>query len=268
MFFFCGRALREIKMDCFIGSIPGNGEEKIFALPTPIDNVARRKALKGLRHVEAEFRKVGLGITADMAKDVVDSLETPGPRPQNYQWLVDQVTTIEKVADKELNGKFFLYIPAERAKFWPTMDRQNIFGDEVASKFPSASFDIGNSGVCLATMTATAAVFHLMRVLEVGLASLGKVFGVSLQHTNWAPAIDQIESKIRDMHKDPVWKALPGYKEQQHFYAQAASHFGIFKDAWRNHTMHARGKYTEEEAERIFETVKAFMQKLAERLSE
>jgi hypothetical protein len=32
--------------------------------------------------------------------------------------------------------------------------------------------------------------------------------------------------------------------------------------------MHARGKYTEEEAERIFETVKAFMQKLAERLSE
>jgi hypothetical protein len=32
--------------------------------------------------------------------------------------------------------------------------------------------------------------------------------------------------------------------------------------------MHVRGKYTEEEAARIFESVKAFMQKLATRLHE
>ena len=148
------------------------------------------------------------------------------------------------------------------------MNKPNVFGDEVASKFPSTTFDVGNSAVCLATMMHTAAVFHLMRVLEIGLAALGKVFGVSLAHTNWAPAIEQIESKIRDMPKDPVWKALPDCKEQQEFYAQAASHFGILKDAWRNHTMHVRGKYTEDEAERIFENVKAFMQKLAERIQE
>lgn len=105
-----------------------------------------------------------------------------------------------------------------------------------------------------------------MRVLEIGLATLGTVFGVSLSHTNWAPAIERIESKVREMHKDPTWKVQPDCKEQQEFYAQAASHFVILKDAWRNHTTHVRGKYTEDEAERIFETVKAFMQKLAERL--
>jgi hypothetical protein len=32
--------------------------------------------------------------------------------------------------------------------------------------------------------------------------------------------------------------------------------------------MHVRGKYTEDEAERVFESVKGFMRKLAERLSE
>jgi hypothetical protein len=117
-------------------------------------------------------------------------------------------------------------------------------------------------------MMSTASVFHLMRVLEIGLTILGKQFGVSLAHTNWAPAIEQIESKIRDMHKDPVWRALPDCKEQQTFYAQAATQLAIFKDAWRNHTMHAGGKYAEEEAERIFESVKGFMQKLAERLHE
>lgn len=175
---------------------------------------------------------------------------------------------VEKLAEKELKKKLFLYIPPERAKFWPTQKEPFAFGKDVADKFPSASFDIHNAAIGVATTFSTGAVFHLMRVLEIGLTVLGKQFGVSLEHTNWAPAIEQIESKIRDMHKDPAWKALPDCKEQQEFYAQAASHFGILKDAWRNFTMHARGKYTEDEAERIFANVKGFMQKLAEKLHE
>jgi hypothetical protein len=107
-----------------------------------------------------------------------------------------------------------------------------------------------------------------MRILEIGLTALGAVFSVSLAHTNWEPAIREIESKIREMHKDPQWKALPDCKEQQEFYAQAASNFGILKDAWRNYTMHIRAKYTETEAEQIYNSVRAFMQKLAERLHE
>jgi hypothetical protein len=95
--------------------------------------------------------------------------------------------------------------------------------------------------------------------------ALGAVFGISLAHTNWAPAIEQIESKFRDMHKDPVWKALPDYKEQQEFYSQAASHFVVLKDAWRNYTAHARGKYDDDEAESIFRNVRAFMGKLTAR---
>jgi hypothetical protein len=91
---------------------------------------------------------------------------------------------------------------------------------------------------------------------------------VSLEHTNWAPAIEQIESKIRNMHKDPAWKSLPDCKEQQEFYAQVASHFGILKDAWRNYTMHSRGVYTEEQAERIFDNIESFMQQLATKLHE
>ena len=107
-----------------------------------------------------------------------------------------------------------------------------------------------------------------MRVLEIGLTALGNVFNVSLAHTNWAPALEEIESKIKNMRKDPVWNALSDCKEQQEFYSQAASHFGVLKDAWRNYTMHARGKYTEDEAELIFRNAKSFMQKLAERLHE
>jgi hypothetical protein len=107
-----------------------------------------------------------------------------------------------------------------------------------------------------------------MRVLEIGLSALGKIFGVSLLHTNWAPAIDQIESKIREMHRDQTWKAEPDCKGQQEFYSQAASHFGVLKDAWRNYTAHTRGKFDEGEAEAVLRNVRGFMQKLSTRLHE
>ena len=145
---------------------------------------------------------------------------------------------------------------------------EEIFGIEVCAKFPSATWEMIEASRCYTFNRHTACVFHLMRATEVGLTALGGQFGVSLAHTNWAPAIDQIESNIRDMHKDPKWKVLPDCKEQQEFYSQAASHFGILKDAWRNYTAHARGKYLEEEAFLIFENTRAFMQKIAARLNE
>lgn len=148
------------------------------------------------------------------------------------------------------------------------MGNPHIFGEAVADSFPNAAVDISESGVCLSLDRGSAYVFHLMRVLEIGLGVLGKEFGVSLNHTNWSPAITEIESKIREMHKYPKWKALPDCKGQQEFFAQAASHFGVLKDAWRNYTMHVRGFYSPEQAEPIFENVKGFMQKLAMKLSE
>jgi hypothetical protein len=155
-----------------------------------------------------------------------------------------------------------LYSP-EKAKFFTSKEDPYLFGEKVDKAFPSAHFDICESGACLATVRATASVFHAMRVLEIGLGVFGSLFGVSLANTNWAPALDQIESNIRGMHKDAPWKLQPDCKELQENYSQAASHFGILKDAWRNHAMHVRGKYTEEEAELIHRNVGAFMKKLA-----
>jgi hypothetical protein len=267
MFFWCGHELRRIFYDCVLASMPGTGDEPMFQVARELDEKARDKAKGSLPHVEDEFRKVGMKITADTVKELKETLEDP-TSPHNFQWLMDQVSAIEKLSRKELTGRVFLYIPQEQAKYFPT--RRNLYPltEKVFKAFPSATYDTNEAAWCLATSRSTAAVFRLMRILELGLASLGNVFGVSLAHTNWAPALDQIESKIRDMNKDPLWKLVSDCKEQQEFYAQAASHFGILKDAWRNYTMHLRGKFTEDEAEQIFNSVRAFMQKIAERISE
>lgn len=267
-FFWCGRALRGIKADCHIGSIiilPGESEPA-FAMAQDLDEKARTKATTSLRSVEVEFRKIGLEITAETVKEISEEIGT-GSR-HSFDWLHTQIETIEKLAAKEIKGKAFFYIPPERSRFWPKMKEPYAFGEAVARSFPSSIDDVNHAAISLATGLSTGSVFYLMRVLEIGLTSMGNQFSVSLAHTNWAPAIEQIESRIREMHKHAYWKTLPDCKEQQEFFAQAASHFAILKDACRNPTMHARAKYTDDEAERLFETVKAFMQKLAEKLDD
>lgn len=267
-FFWCGHILTTIETDCLLGSMPGSGDEPTFQMFSPLDQQFRDRTLPRLRHVKEEFTKIGLRITTDTVEEVIQELEGSNWQKRNCQWMRDQLTVIHKLSRKELEGKAFWYVPAERAKFWPKVSNPHLFGEAVASAFPSAAFDIAESGICLSLDRGTASVFHAMRVLEIGLTALGAKFGVSLAHTNWEPAIRGIESKIREMHKDAVWKLLPDCKEQQEFYAQAATHFGVLKDAWRNYTMHVRGVYTEEMAEGIFNNVKGFMQKLAMRLHE
>ena len=266
-FFWCGNALRGIRADCIVGSARCiGGEEPLFALPSDLDNIAREKALSSLRTVEAEFRKIGLAISADTTKELLDDLEK-GTR-HNFQWLMDQAMVIEKLCTKELKGKLFLYIPPERAKYWPKQDQPNAFGDTVRDAFPSAAFDVHSAAICMATTQSTACVFHLMRVLGVGLTVLGKEFGVSLEHSTWGPAIEQIQSKVNNMNQDAAWKALPDCKERQRFYSQAACHFAVLKNAWRNYAAHSNDIYTEEQAEQVYDGVKGFMQTLAERLHE
>lgn len=178
----------------------------------------------------------------------------------------------------EMAAQAFFFMPGHRAKYYSDLRIESpkqggeqtvsLFGEMVDRKFSSARYDIREAGNCYAVGRNTGCVFHLMCVLEIGLTALGMVFDVSLAHTNWAPALDQIESRIRNMQRDAAWKVQPDCKEQQKFYAQAASHFGVLKDAWRNHTMHARGRYDEGEAEAILRNVQGFMQKLATRLHE
>ena len=232
----------------------------------PLDEKTRSNALQCLEHVEEECRKIDLEISASTASEVSERLKSG--EKASFDWLLHQIDQIQKLMQKEMGGMVFLSIPRGRIRFFTLMNAPHLFGERVSVAFPSASNDISEAGACLGLVRPTASVFHLMRVLEAGLSALGKVFGVSLEHTNWGQALDQIESKIRNMRMDPSWKAVPDYREQQEYYAQAASHFGIFKDAWRNYTMHVHGDCSLDEAEQIFDNVRSFMRKLAERLNE
>lgn len=165
---------------------------------------------------------------------------------------------------EELQAEMFLHVPIDRVRYYESTEP--LFGTDVAKQFPSISFDVVEAGKCYALHRSTACVFHLMRVLEIGLSVFAARFNVPSNHTNWHNVIEGIEKAIRNMSSDlnrPV-----DWKDQQEFFSQVASHFMLVKDAWRNYTAHARGKYTEDEAETMLINVRGFMQKLATRLHE
>lgn len=140
-----------------------------------------------------------------------------------------------------------------------------LFGVEVADSFPSANYEIEEAGKCLALRCSTACVAHLMRALEPPLACLARELGFTLGHQNWHNVLDQVEKEIKARGCAP---RNENWKMDEQFFSEAAAHFRLLKDAWRNHTMHLRDRYDEDRAETIFLHVKVFMRHLAKRLSE
>ncbi len=162
----------------------------------------------------------------------------------------------------DLAAPLFLCIPRGSRNFYT--QPEPLFGDPVDRTFPEARTDLAAAGRCLALDEWTATIFHLMRVLEHGLRDLaGRLeLGATgdLDQATWGTIIDRIESRIRELDAGPRSPEKTATASHYHGLAQQFRHF---KDAWRNHVMHARTHYDQHEAWEVWTSVRAFMLRLA-----
>ena len=169
-----------------------------------------------------------------------------------YQELREMVSQLRRRVHEDLEETVFFQLgPSLVRKLFKRVETEEnsieilakepaeILGAQVVDNFPSIVFDFTEACRCLAVSRSTACVFHLMRVLELGLTVLGIPFGVELSHTNWAPAIDELTKRVGGMGNDPKWNVLSGWRDQKEFFSQAISHLSVTKDAWRT-TLHMR----------------------------
>ena len=219
---------------------------------------------KEVQLLKEQLDELGLRVSAKMAHRVhIGLTHVNRESPDGWAMMIKKYCEElrARVAD-ELEGKA-IYFVSDRVDL---LSDEPLFGDEVDGAFPSAQYDIAEAGRCLALSRSTACVGHLMRALEVVLASLANALGLSLTTDNWNTILNDIEKEIRSRTKathGPAWK-----DRDEPFFAGAATHFRLVKNAWRNHAAHGRVKYTEQEAEDIYGSVRAFMRHLSERLSE
>lgn len=253
------------------------GPLTIAAPAQPLNERAYTHFLSALTALKLHSDELGLKVTEQLLTDKARGLRGVA---LTREIAAGAMGEIYRCFLAEIKSQAFFFIPSHKAKYyadlkvWPDPSEPPnvvrpvppLFGEHVEASFKSASYDIKEAGNCYAVGRNTGAVFHLMRVLEIGLGVLAGQFKIPCDHTNWETVINRVEKAIADLDKDPNRPST--WRDDREFYSQCASHFRVLKDAWRNHTMHARGKYDEGEAESILRNVRDFIQKLATRLHE
>jgi hypothetical protein len=178
----------------------------------------------------------------------------------SFQELYTRVMALRETMEDELRGRKLVLVPGLKAEY---CEKEDLFGAAVCSAFPSAVRDIKDAGNCYAVDLGTACVFHLMRVLEKGLTALAVPLGVAC--TSEAMILEKIEAALNPREMLP----LKDYKlADPQFFTEATKDFGGLKTPWRNYVVRSPVNYDQQEALKIMNHIRDFMQHLSLRLSE
>jgi len=215
---------------------------------------------KGCQHLELPAAKASCDeIVSICSKADDDSL----PKSGEIQALF---TELNKRIEVELKAHTYLCIPKEQSDFYedPLKDWKTTI-----AAFSKATYDIEEASKCLALRRNTSCVFHLMRVMGVGVTFLGKSLNEPTLDASHNLTWDNVLRRCAKELEKPFKQMSPIWQSDKEFYAASTTKLFAVKDAWRNPNAHEIGeKYTDEEAEDIYRTVRSFMRHLAAKLIE
>lgn len=171
---------------------------------------------------------------------------------------------LKDITIAESQTRFALILDAHSRELWePT---KAPFGDDFKNKFQASQYDLDEAGKSLALGRGTAAVFHVMRIMETGLRAVHNCLGLTAPFANNDRSWGAILKRIRDDGITP--RGGPKKWAEHDLFQEMYARLDAVKDAWRNPTMHVEIKYTPDEATYVFSTARGFMSKLASRMDE
>lgn len=215
------------------------------------------------------YLEIGFEESVASIQRLKEALSSSNPLPSELKWKARNVFDIIK---SEAEKRLIFLVPNNLKQFY---NNDELLGKAVKNGYPSAIPDIKSAGNCIAFGNDTASVFHLMRVVELGLRAFSKHLGVKdvkisgkpgnekyvpLAFSDWEKIIQAGQNKIDKINGS---KRGPKRQKAQEFYLPLMMDFRAIKDAWRNHCMHTRAYYNSEDAMMIFSHVKRIMETLA-----
>jgi hypothetical protein len=218
--------------------------------------------VKDLTQIIKPLKFLQLNVSAAICERIITTYKTKA----NCKAFYADIKSLSEVFMRELETYLFFHVPSDKADF---ITQTNLFGQAVADNFPSANLDIEEAGKCIAFGRNTACVFHLMRVMEIGVKTfalgLGILAKIKTAQPSWGEVLRLTNEEIQRQNKgnDPAWTP-----DKRSFFENIQADLMTVKNAWRNTTMHVENIYDEERAEDIFNAVKGFMRHLAKHLDE
>lgn len=239
--------------------------ENYGELKNPINNSTLQKMiLERCGDLEKSLIVLNANITQMAVEELKEQLRSPY---LTFEHILTGFDDITKTLKRELSTSVVLALDnQERALFKPVLP---LFGAEFEDKFQTQGlFELSECSKCLALDRPTAAVFHLMRIMEIGIRAIAECLGIpnpiKPTERNWGRILDKIKEAIGSKWPTSADR-MSG--EGAVFEALYAS-LDAAKNPWRNGTMHVESKYTDSEAENMMAVVKAFMMKLSSRMDE
>jgi hypothetical protein len=264
--------MKEFRAHALFGS--GRKVERLASL---LESFRKPNVLLTRKHCETfveVFTKTGQGceyLELPAAKETCDEIislcskteDAHLPKSSKIQSLFEE---LNKRIEVELKAHSYLCVPKDRSSLF----KNPLKGWEATiAAFPSATYDIEEASKCLAFRRNTGSVFHLMRVMGAGLTALGKSLNEPTLDASHNLTWDNVLSRcVKELGEKFSGKS-PAWRSDQEFYAKATATLLAIKDAWRNPNAHELGdKYTDDEAEDIYRTIRSFMRHLATKLKE
>jgi hypothetical protein len=161
------------------------------------DPVITKYLLEQIRELKANLVILGLPMTLKSA----NKFEVAVSSPPGFLWssiAAYSAEIHERLRDELENVKVFVLGQPEAALFSPS---QPLFGCDVAVKFPTeAAFEIDEASKCLALGRPTAAVFHLMRTMEVAVRAIARCLQIpdplKPADRNWGAILGAIKGGV------------------------------------------------------------------------
>jgi hypothetical protein len=242
-----------------------NNVGQTFHEETKLEDLDRVFMQGRLFGMPEHLKVLGTRVAALAVVDAEAAIHHPMTTWGNVKVRFDEINNTLK---RELSLQTVLVLESKEQEYLSS--KESHFGQEIASKFQSlAAFEIDEAAKCLAFGRSTACVFHLMRVMEIGIKAISQCLGipdpVKPSERNWGKMLEAIKKQGIEQKWPTVASRSTG--DGALFEAIYAS-LDAVKNPWRNSTMHVENKYTSEEAEHIFVAVRGFMKKIAVRMDE
>lgn len=134
---------------------------------------------------------------------------------------------------------------------------------DIQLNFPSTIFEFSEASKCISLGRDTAAVFHAMRVLEIGIKALSKRLKIpdaaKASERNWGIMLRKINDEL-----DKKWPANIRLPETEGAALERAyATLDAVRNPWRNSTMHVETIYAPHESTHILACVRYFMRTLS-----
>lgn len=219
--------------------------------------------------------EMGLEATHDRIELIGNFLDINKALELDKSWAASQLKTLVEIVEGEIKRQHFYHYPRLKAELVLKADKD---WAAVLRAFPSVGDDVLAATDCYALGQDHASIHHSMMVLEVGLPAVATKLGVKFNpdKATWADMTREIVKKIASerlaLSHTPKGGRPPNRstaKKKSAFLEaceEAAIEFRYFTTVWRNHIAHGRGDYDENDAKKVLEHVRTFMEVIATKL--